>query len=193
MIMKEVILLMIKQILLYSFTGLLLLLLLVNLYMFFSLDANFSLYYSLSSFIIICIIIILVIFAFTPNKAVVIIALIVIFVNYFMFKFVFMGSIEKFLFIKNKEFYMETVNMIIKKNMSGYIDLRGKYKKLSRNNLTNVYREGNHLEIYFGIFSSPSSRGQIVFTNNMEKLLNQNNMGYVKYEVLDKNWCILYF
>lgn len=184
-----------KQIGLYLYMGLILLLLAITVYMYCSADANFSTNYNLSSFIILLLIAIITIVGvfFGYKKPLLISSTLVIFLmSLFAFKFLFVGSLEKFLFIKNKVLYTQTAKIIINKNLKGYIDLEGVSKKLSRD-FTNVYRKGNRVEIYFGIFSSFFSRGQIVYTNNMEMMLKDNSMGYTKREVIDKNWCIFYY
>ncbi len=183
-----------KQMGLYFYIGLVLLLLSVTIYMYFSADANFSINYNLSRSIILILIAVLTIIGlfFDSKKIIISLTLIIFMMNFFVNKFIFMDSLEKFLFTKNRELYTKTVNMIIDKNLKGYVDLQGVSKKLSRD-FTNVYRKENRVEIYFGIFSSFSSRSQIVYTNNMKKMLKDNSMGYTKWEVLDKNWCIFYY
>lgn len=183
-----------KQLVLYLYLMLVFGLLSIMAYMFYSADANFTIYYSSCNLIILFLIVVITIIKiFVSDKSFIGWTLLIFLFNFFIYNFVFMGSIEKFLFTNNRELYIQTVDTIVNKNLKGYVDLKGVFKKLSRNNFTNVYRKGKQIEIYFGIFSSLSSRGQIVYTNSMETMLKNNNMWYTKYEILDHNWCIFYY
>lgn len=168
--------------------------LLSTIYMYFSRNADFTIYYTSYGLMVITLTIITsIIGVFKGNKlgySLFILALIGMYIG--INNYLFMGSLEKYLYTKNQGLYNQATTMIIHKGLNGYVDLKGKYKKLSRD-FTQVIKKEEFIEIRYGIFSTLWAPGQIVYTNDMTTLLNDEKNHCPRYEVINKNWCILYY
>lgn len=178
----------------FTLVILLLLYLIATIYMYFSRDARFTINFTFDGLLVFVLAIITsIIGIFKGNKlgyCLTILILIGIYIG--INNYLFMGSLEKYLYTKNQELYNQATTMIIHKGLHGYIDLKGKYKKLSRN-FTQVFKYEGFIEIQYGINSSMWAPGILVYTNDMKALLHNEKKYCSRYEVINKNWCIIYY
>jgi hypothetical protein len=82
--------------------------------------------------------------------------------------------------------------MIVQNKLDGYVDLEGPYMKLSRDFTQVVNNDEDYIEIHYGIFSTFSFPGKIIYTTDMKKTLKKEKDYCVKYEILNENWGIFY-
>lgn len=168
--------------------------LIITIYMYFSRDANFTIYYNFISLIVFLLLLITTIIAiFKCLKLRYFLVLIIIIATHiFLKKYIFMGNLEKFLYIKNCELYIKSATMIVQNKLDGYVDLEGPYMKLSRDFTQVVNNDEDYIEIHYGIFSTFSFPGKIIYTTDMKKTLKKEKDYCVKYEILNENWGIFY-
>lgn len=179
---------------LYVISCLIFLYLVITFIMYYSKDANFtSLYNDYCFFIIVTISIMTLVMLFYCNRGMKVL-IITIFLAFLLAKVLisrvlFGNSIEHFLLQSNKKLYNEVVVKAINSNEKNFFELSGIYKKLAKVRSGHIKRDRDFVEIEFGVFCSGRSR--IIFSSNMERSLKDWS-AYKKYELIDKNWCILY-
>lgn len=132
--------------------------------------------------------------AFLENsKALVILTVAVFATNFLCNKVVFGGSLENYLYARNKALYQETAREILNKSIDVSACHQGERRRLSKNFIF-VTREEGYSAVEFEIRSTITWPGFIVYATDIEAFLNEKkhtNHLSIKYDVIDKNWCII--
>lgn len=165
----------------------------LNAYMYFSANAAFSWDYRLIRILIVMFLVFVAASVHRSNKLVVILLTIAALSGSFAFRRVaFMGSLDKFLYLRNKTMFQEVVRDILERDLDGdaldaYLDAR---KGLP---FTVVAREKEYVSVYI-YTNGLSLRSRVVYTSNMKKLredIRKTHRDHVQFETLSQNWCTL--
>lgn len=166
-------------------------LLAISAYMYFSADARFTVSYNTYGFLVLTLMGIIALARFKSQPVLIAITVAVLAGFFTLNATVFMGSLEKFVYAKNKALYQETAMEIADAGTGGYIFLSGSKRRLYRE-VAEATRNGGIINIYFHIDSSLGIRSRIIYTTNIDALLKEESARTAKLEVIDSNWCIAF-